>query len=178
LDSGERRFHQQTLVDGTWRIGAGDAVWPFYNQRHHEKKEELVDTSFVVEGEKTANAFVKQLGLLAMTPGGGFGWRSEDIDLNLLRLKAMGINNLFYIPDTDVPGMNKATKFQEAAWRSNIGCEILPMTLFWVDIPDDGSDFTDLIAANSAYNIDSFLTTLFTLGYYESREHRGSSTSS
>ena len=98
-------------------------------------REHTTDTVYIVEGEKCADAMVKN-GLLATTANTGAqkNIKLSAIDKQILNAFATRI----VIPDNDDKGMDYATAFADV--------KILPMTEFWADCPAKG-DVADYFAA-------------------------------
>lgn len=136
-------FIQYLSEDFTWISGAGTSIWPVYTHGvEHVLQENKADTVLFVEGEKTAE-FVKERGLVALTLMSSGFYLQLDKTLMLFRLKYPHIRNIFFVPDFDDPGLDKATKFQLSCWRNQLACSIIPMSSI-VPNPYEGMDLADL----------------------------------
>jgi len=119
--SGKKSIFPQVLVSSDWVNGIGDNLFPIYsNQRPL-----IGELILVVEGEKCVE-YLNAQGIEAFTYHTTYSYSLEKIKEVLMLSKSLipNVKQFLYIPDLDVPGLKKATVFQQASWSLNIPTKI------------------------------------------------------
>ncbi|MEA5501455.1 VapE domain-containing protein, partial [Limnoraphis robusta Tam1] len=131
-------YHQQ---DTEMVTGKGDLPWNAYriNEAIRYGKGKWV---LGVEGEKCVEA-ARENQIVAITWQGG-SWTLDDILADLLTLKRSGVKGLFYFPDLDEAGTNKAEKIIKAAQQIDFLIATVNRVELWSEMPEKG-DIADWI---------------------------------
>jgi hypothetical protein len=135
-DGSKKKFLPSYFKDNK-RIYGADYNCPLFNEHLVLGKKTL----YLVEGEKCAVTFTKELGMLAVTPP-GFGWTQKYLLPKLQSLIIKGID-LVIVPDNDKPGLLKAELARKIAWSVGMACQI-------INLPNaaEGEDICDLLFRN------------------------------
>lgn len=135
-DGSKKKFLPSYFKDNK-RIYGADYNCPLFNEYLLVGKK----TVYVVEGEKCAVEFTRELGMLAVSPP-GFGWTEKFLRPKLQSLSSK-VSGLVIVPDKDKAGLLKAQTLRTIAWSVGLPCRI-------INLPNaaQGEDIVDLLARN------------------------------
>lgn len=136
--SGKKIIFPQVLVSSGWVNGIGDNLFPIYtNQRPL-----IGELILVVEGEKCVE-YSNTQGIEAFTYHTTYSYSLEKIKKVLMLSKSLipNVKQFLYIPDLDVPGLKKATVFQQASWSLNIPTKIFDIRTKLLEPLEQGLNF-------------------------------------